>query len=127
MARRVQVISTSCALGQKMCTCPKKDTSAWQPRLGAWQVRPAFCSGGSGKLFKEACLVVEKCFNFSPKKPEVLFWFADDHDVQAFLTHSLTVPENVAGGGQQVSEDDRKRFEQEFDEYYQKLQKAKEE
>ena len=51
----------------------------------------------------------------------------DDHDVQAFLTHSLIPPENVATGTQQVSDDDRLKFEQEFDEYYQKLQKAKEE
>jgi len=53
---------------------------------------------------------------------------ADDHDVQSFLTHSLKVMDaSEATGGQQVSEDERKKFEQEFDEYYEKLQKAKEE
>ena len=57
----------------------------------------------------------------------MLFCISDDHDVQAFLTHSLTPPENIATGTQQVSDDDRLKFEQEFDEYYQKLQKAKEE
>ena len=58
---------------------------------------------------------------------ELFYGFTDDHDVQAFLTHSLTPPENVNAGSQQVSDDDRRKFEQEFDEYYQKLQKAKEE
>ena len=53
---------------------------------------------------------------------------ADDHDVTSFLTHSLTPPaDDGSRRGPEVSDDERKKFEQEFDEYYQKLQKAKEE
>lgn len=52
---------------------------------------------------------------------------ADDHDVTSFLTHSLTPPvDDSSKRGPEVSEDEKKKFEQEFDEYYQKLQKAKE-
>jgi len=53
---------------------------------------------------------------------------ADDHDVFAFLTTSLSSPsESSDVVVDQVPEDDRKKFEQEFDEYRDKLNKAKEE
>jgi mannose-binding lectin 1 len=53
---------------------------------------------------------------------------ADDHDVFAFLTTSLSPPSDAPlPPAEQVPEDDRKKFEQEFDEYRQKLEKAKEE
>ncbi len=55
------------------------------------------------------------------------FFNTDDHDVQAFLTHSLSAPDATQGAGAQVSDDERKKFEKEFDDYYQKLQAAKEE
>ncbi|ELU17604.1 hypothetical protein CAPTEDRAFT_19831 [Capitella teleta] len=52
---------------------------------------------------------------------------ADDHDVSTFITHSLRPNEDQTGGNQEVPEDDRKKFEKEFEEYYEKLQKAKDE
>jgi len=52
---------------------------------------------------------------------------ADDHDVHSFLTHSLHPPADTpTKGGQQVTDDEKDKFNKEFDDYYQKLQKAKE-
>ncbi|ESO85090.1 hypothetical protein LOTGIDRAFT_168115 [Lottia gigantea] len=48
---------------------------------------------------------------------------ADDHDVISFLTHSLLSPS--ATQGQAVSEDEKVKFEKEFDDYYKELEKAK--
>ncbi|KAK6184877.1 hypothetical protein SNE40_007239 [Patella caerulea] len=49
---------------------------------------------------------------------------ADDHDVLSFLTHSLQVPtQGVVGQG--VPDDERVKFEKEFDDYYKELEKAK--
>lgn len=51
---------------------------------------------------------------------------ADDHDVVSFSTFSLK-PDVADGTGNQVSEDEKKKFENEFDEYWKKLQDAKDE
>jgi len=50
---------------------------------------------------------------------------ADDHDVLSFLTHSLT-PQAETSTGQQVPDEERKKFEEEYQQYHDKLQKAKE-
>ncbi|XP_074649418.1 protein ERGIC-53-like [Tubulanus polymorphus] len=53
---------------------------------------------------------------------------ADDHDVLSFLTTSLKPkPKASTPGGAQVNEDERKRLEEEFEKYWEKLQQAKEE
>ena len=50
----------------------------------------------------------------------------DDHDVQSFLTHSLTPPADGDHTDSPVTAEEKKKFEKEFDEYWDKLQKAKE-
>ncbi|KAL5019807.1 hypothetical protein ScPMuIL_002699 [Solemya velum] len=50
---------------------------------------------------------------------------ADDQDVLAFLTHSLFPPGQQPADSQQVSDDQKKKFEMEFDEYYKELEKQK--
>lgn len=54
---------------------------------------------------------------------------ADDHDVFSFITHQLIQPADSRKEPptEQLSPGDRKKYEEEFDEYSQKLQKAKEE
>ncbi|XP_013405149.1 protein ERGIC-53-like isoform X2 [Lingula anatina] len=52
---------------------------------------------------------------------------ADDHDLVSFITHSMTVPVTGAQPEGKVSPEDKKKFETEFDEYWEKLQKAQEE
>lgn len=54
---------------------------------------------------------------------------ADDHDVLAFLTHSLTTAtaEGTDDQSRDVSDEERQRYDQEFNEYRDKLDKAKEE
>nr|XP_022312561.1 protein ERGIC-53-like [Crassostrea virginica] len=49
---------------------------------------------------------------------------ADDHDVLAFLTHSLHSKEEQPAN--QVPEQDRQKYEKEFDEYYKELETARE-
>nr|XP_034322732.1 protein ERGIC-53 [Crassostrea gigas] len=49
---------------------------------------------------------------------------ADDHDVLAFLTHSLHNKEDQPAN--QVPEQDRQKYEKEFDEYYKELETARE-
>ncbi|XP_041355326.1 protein ERGIC-53-like [Gigantopelta aegis] len=49
---------------------------------------------------------------------------ADDHDVQAFITHSLLPPGEK---GAEMSEEERVKFEKEFEDYYKQLEQAKEE
>ncbi|XP_048251141.1 protein ERGIC-53-like [Haliotis rufescens] len=49
---------------------------------------------------------------------------ADDHDCLSFLTHSLLPPAEEGAAGQ-VSEEERKKFEKEFEDYYNELEKAK--
>ncbi|KAJ8311485.1 hypothetical protein KUTeg_010840 [Tegillarca granosa] len=48
---------------------------------------------------------------------------ADDHDVLAVLTHSLHSEDEKPAG--QVGDQDRQKYEKEFEEYYQQLEKAK--
>ncbi|XP_076081528.1 protein ERGIC-53-like isoform X1 [Mytilus galloprovincialis] len=49
---------------------------------------------------------------------------ADDHDVLAFLTHSLHDGDQLAAKTQ-VSEQERQKYENEFDNYYKELEKNK--
>ncbi|CAI9732606.1 protein ERGIC-53-like isoform X2 [Octopus vulgaris] len=51
---------------------------------------------------------------------------ADDHDVMAFLTHSMHAPADQMDTGTKVSEDEKKKLDEEFKEYYKKLEQAKE-
>ncbi|XP_021357046.1 protein ERGIC-53-like [Mizuhopecten yessoensis] len=51
---------------------------------------------------------------------------ADDHDVLAFLTHSL-IDTDKQPDMQQVPEQEKQKYEKEFDDYYQQLEKQKEE
>ncbi|KAL4216730.1 Protein ERGIC-53 [Mactra antiquata] len=50
---------------------------------------------------------------------------ADDHDVLAFLTHSLVPPGQEVKQG--VDDAERQKYEKEFEEYYNELEKAKKE
>ncbi|XP_070537352.1 protein ERGIC-53-like [Ptychodera flava] len=53
---------------------------------------------------------------------------ADDHDVLKFLTHSLTPPASeMPKPDGHISDEERKKFTQEYDQYYEKLEKQKEE
>lgn len=52
---------------------------------------------------------------------------ADDHDVVSFSSFSLKPETSAESGTNQVSEDEKKKFENEFDEYWKKLQDAKDE
>ncbi|XP_052813615.1 protein ERGIC-53-like isoform X2 [Mya arenaria] len=50
---------------------------------------------------------------------------ADDHDVLAFLTHSLTPPgQNV---GTKIDDVEKAKYDKEFDQYYEQLEKQKKE
>ncbi|KAK3587680.1 hypothetical protein CHS0354_042464 [Potamilus streckersoni] len=51
---------------------------------------------------------------------------ADDHDVLAFLTHSL-VPPGQQAVETKVAEDERKKYEKEFEDYQKQLEQAKKE
>lgn len=51
---------------------------------------------------------------------------ADDHDVLAFLTHSMHPPADQLAADPKVSEDEKKKLEEEFQEYYKKLEQDKE-
>lgn len=50
---------------------------------------------------------------------------ADDHDVMAFLTHSLIPPGQQTAS--QFNEEDKQKYEKEFEEYYAQLEKDKKE
>ncbi|XP_006824512.1 protein ERGIC-53-like [Saccoglossus kowalevskii] len=53
---------------------------------------------------------------------------ADDHDALKLLTHSLTVPASeLPKPDGRITEEERQKFTREYDEYYEKLQKQKEE
>ncbi|GAB1604355.1 protein ERGIC-53-like [Argonauta hians] len=51
---------------------------------------------------------------------------ADDHDVMAFLTHSMHPPADQMASDSKVSDDEKKKLDEEFNEYYKKLEQAKE-
>lgn len=51
---------------------------------------------------------------------------ADDHDVLAFMTHSMHAPADQLAADPKVSDDEKKKLEEEFQEYYKKLEQAKE-
>eukprot|EP00795_Rhopilema_esculentum_P003768 gene3768-15050_t len=51
---------------------------------------------------------------------------ADDHDVLKFLTYSLKVPTEEKKPAKEISEEERKKLEQQYDQYAQQLEKEKE-
>ena len=59
---------------------------------------------------------------------EPLFYILDDHDVQKFLTWSLSTEQPTGStGGQGIPDQEQQKFEKEFENYQQELQKKKDE
>lgn len=60
---------------------------------------------------------------------QYIIWIlpADDHDALKFLTYSLASPDSAITEDARISEAEREKLSQEFQEYQDKLQKQKDE